>query len=95
MAITHISETEAASNFAGLMARVRAGEEIVIESGNAPIAVLRPAAESRGRLLSTSIAMADDHAKELGFEPVLDEEFAADLEQIIRERKPRNRSAWD
>ena len=31
MAITHISEAEAAADFPGLLARVRAGEEIVID----------------------------------------------------------------
>ena len=41
MATIHISEAEAASDFAGLMARVRAGEEIVIESDNRPVAVIR------------------------------------------------------
>jgi hypothetical protein len=26
---------------------------------------------------------------------VMDAEFAADMEEIIRNRKPRDRSAWD
>jgi hypothetical protein len=29
----------------------------------------------------------------VGYEPVLDAEFAADLEEIIRKRKPRDLSA--
>lgn len=95
MATIHISEAEAADDFARLLARVRAGEEIIIESGAKPVAVLRPVAEPRGRLLSESIALADVHAKELGHEPVMDAEFAADLEAIIRNRKPRDLSAWD
>jgi antitoxin (DNA-binding transcriptional repressor) of toxin-antitoxin stability system len=32
--VIHISEAEAVSDFAGLLARVRAGAEVVIESGN-------------------------------------------------------------
>src|SRR5271170_8310704 len=40
MAVIHISEAEAAGDFAALMARVRAGEEIVIESGSYPVAVI-------------------------------------------------------
>lgn len=91
----HISEEEAARDFAGLMARVRAGIEVVIESDARPVAVLRPAAEPRGRLLSESIALAEAHAKELGYEPRMDPEFAADLEEIIRNRKPRDLSEWD
>jgi antitoxin (DNA-binding transcriptional repressor) of toxin-antitoxin stability system len=40
MAVIHISEAEAARDFAGLLARVRAGAEIVIENGAQPVAVL-------------------------------------------------------
>ena len=39
MATIHISETDAARDFAGLMARVRAGADIVIENGKLPVAV--------------------------------------------------------
>lgn len=95
MAVTHIPETEAARDFTGLLARVRAGEEIVIEREASPAVVLRVADEPRGRLLSESIALAKKHAKELGYEPRMDPEFAADLEEIIRNRKPRDTSAWD
>jgi len=57
---------------------------------------VRPAEAFRGRLLSESIAMAKAHAKELGYEPILDAEFAADLEEIINShRKPLNPPAWD
>ncbi len=94
MAVIHISEAEAARDFAALLARVRVGEEIVIES-DAPAVVLRVAAEPRGRLLSESIALAEAHAKEMGYEPVMDPEFAADVEEIIRNRKPWNPPAWD
>jgi hypothetical protein len=95
MATIHISEAEAARDFAGLMALVRAGAEIVIEKEASPAVVLRVAVEPRGRLLSESIALAEAHANEMGFEPVMDPEFAADLEEIIRNRKPRDTSAWD
>jgi len=95
MAVIHISEEEAARDFAGLMARVRAGAEVVIENANSPAVVLRAADQPRGRLLSESIALAEAHARELGYEPVMDAEFAADMEEIIRNRKPRNTSAWD
>jgi antitoxin (DNA-binding transcriptional repressor) of toxin-antitoxin stability system len=38
-----ISEAEAASDFAGLLARVRDGVEVVIERNKLPVAVIRPA----------------------------------------------------
>lgn len=47
MAVIHISEADAARDFAGLMARVRAGVEIVIENGTYPAAVLRVATPPR------------------------------------------------
>ena len=94
MRTAHIPETEAARDLPGLLARVRAGEEIVIEKEASPAVVLRVLVEPRGRLLSESIALAEAHAKELGYEPHMDAEFAADLEEIIRNRKPRDPSAW-
>jgi antitoxin (DNA-binding transcriptional repressor) of toxin-antitoxin stability system len=95
MATIHISEADAYRDFAGLLARVRAGAEVVIEDAASPAVVLRTAVEPRGRRLSESIALAEAHAKELGYEPVMDAEFAADLEEIIANRKPRDTSAWD
>jgi antitoxin (DNA-binding transcriptional repressor) of toxin-antitoxin stability system len=94
MATIHISEADAASDFAGLMARVRAGMEVVIESGAQPVAVLRPAAPPR-RSISESIALAEARSKELGFKPLMDAGFAADMDEIIRTRTPRDTSAWD
>jgi antitoxin (DNA-binding transcriptional repressor) of toxin-antitoxin stability system len=95
--VIHISETEAESDFGSVLARVRAGAEVIIESksGGPPVAVVRPVGSGPGRLLSESIALAEKHAKELGYEPKMDPEFAADLEQIIDNRKPREPSEWD
>jgi hypothetical protein len=94
MATIHISEAEAIRDIRGLIARAYLGTEIVIEKDAAPSIVLRKAVEPRGRLLSESIALAEAHAKETGSEPVMDVGFAADLEEIIRNRKPRDMSAW-
>ena len=93
--VIHISESEAASDFALLMARVREGAEVIIERDAKPVAVVRPAAPVRGRPISECIALAEAHAKELGYEPTLDPDFAADLEEIINSRKPRNVSTWE
>jgi len=76
------------------MERVRAGEEIVIEAGSRPIAVIRPTPFPR-RSVSESLALAKASSKELGYTPVMDADFAADMEEIIRNRKPRATSAWD
>ena len=87
MATVHIPEAEAARDLPGLLARVRAGEEVVIVNETAPPVVLRVAAEPAGRLLSEAIALARKHAEELGYEPRMDPEFAADLEEIIRKTR--------
>jgi antitoxin (DNA-binding transcriptional repressor) of toxin-antitoxin stability system len=94
--VIHISDKEAASDFASLLARVREGAEFVIEHDARPVAVVRSAEVFRGRLLSESIVLAKAHAKELGFEPAFDPDFAADLEDIINSpRKPLSPPALD
>jgi antitoxin (DNA-binding transcriptional repressor) of toxin-antitoxin stability system len=93
--VIHVSDREAATDFASLLARVRGGAEVVIEHDTQPVAVVRPAEALRGHLLSESIALAETHAKELGYEPTMDPDFAADLREIINSRKPRDLSAWD
>lgn len=94
--VIHVSDKEAASDFASLLARVREGAEVVIEHDARPVAVVRPAEVFRGRLLSESIALAEAHAKELGYEPTMDPDFAADLKESINShRKSLSPLAWD
>jgi len=84
-----ISEAEAASDFASLLARVRAGAEVVIENGERPAAVLH-AADPVRRSISECIALAKAHEQETGRAPVLDPDFADDEEEILSHRKPWN-----
>ncbi len=91
--IIHISEAEAARDFAAVLARVRAGAEIVID-GHEPIVVVR-AEPVRGRLISECIALAKAHEEEAGKAPVLDPDFAVDVEEIVKNRKPWNPPAWE
>jgi antitoxin (DNA-binding transcriptional repressor) of toxin-antitoxin stability system len=91
--IIHISEAEAASDFAAVLARVRAGAEIVID-GHEPIVVVR-AEPLHGRLISECIALARAHEEETGKAPVLDPDFAVDVEEIVKNRKPWNPPAWE
>jgi antitoxin (DNA-binding transcriptional repressor) of toxin-antitoxin stability system len=95
MAAPHISETEAANDFAGLLARVRSGEEFVIESNGQPAAVIKLSEPLRGRRASEILASLRAREKELGFSPSMDDAFVADMEEIIRNRKPADHSAWD
>ncbi|HET6840655.1 MAG TPA: DUF433 domain-containing protein [Candidatus Angelobacter sp.] len=43
--VIHVSDTEAARDFTGLLAHVRAGSEVIIEHDEKPVAVLRPAVQ--------------------------------------------------
>ena len=91
-----MSDAEAARDFASVLERVREGAEIVIEHDARPVAVVKAPENGRGRLLSESIALAKAHAKDLGYAPVMDAEFAADLEEIVEShRQPLNPTAWD
>jgi antitoxin (DNA-binding transcriptional repressor) of toxin-antitoxin stability system len=92
--VIHISELEAASDFASLMTRVRAGAEVVIETGGWPVAVLHAAAPMR-RSISDCIALAKEHEEETGRAPVLDADFAEDVEEILSHRKPWNPPTWE
>jgi len=92
--VIHISEAEVASDFATLMARVRAGAKVIIENGERPMAVLH-AAEPVRRSISDCIALAKTHEEETGKAPVLDPDFAEDVEEIISHRKPWNPPAWE
>lgn len=89
--VIHISEAEAASDLASLLARVRAGAEVVIEHDSQPIAVLR-AAEPPVRLLSESLRLARKH----GSTATLDADFAKDLEAAVKShREPLSPPTWD
>jgi antitoxin (DNA-binding transcriptional repressor) of toxin-antitoxin stability system len=90
MATFHISEAEATRDFADLLARVRAGAEVVIESDAYPVAVLHTPAPPR-RSIEECIALlpADSSA-------TVDEDFAGDVAAAVAaHRDPLNPPAWD
>ncbi len=78
--VIHISEAEAASNFADVLARVRAGAEIVIDGHEPVVVVVRPSKPEPGRLLSESIALAKKHAEDWATVPRSTPTSGADLE---------------
>jgi len=88
--VIRISEAEAANDFASVLARVRAGAEVVIESGKLPIAVIRPPVPPR-RSISECIALLPEDSK-----AVMDADFAQDVEAGIEShREPLEPPAWD
>jgi antitoxin (DNA-binding transcriptional repressor) of toxin-antitoxin stability system len=90
MTTIRVSEAEAARDFAGLLARVRTGVEIVIESEAAPVAVLRMAVPPR-RSIEECIALLPEESP-----ATIDEDFARDVEEAVAaHREPLNPPAWD
>jgi antitoxin (DNA-binding transcriptional repressor) of toxin-antitoxin stability system len=92
--VIHISEIEAASNFAALLAQVRAGAEVVIEHDKLPVAVIHAPVPPR-RTISDCIALAKTHEEETGEAPIMDADFAADMEEIIKNREAWNPLTWE
>jgi antitoxin (DNA-binding transcriptional repressor) of toxin-antitoxin stability system len=88
--VIHISEAEAASDFARILARVRAGAEVVIESGKVPVAVIHALVPPR-RSISECIALLPENST-----AIMDADFAKDVEAPIEShREPLEPPAWD
>src|ERR1700675_1108787 len=88
--VIHISDAEAASDFASLLDRVRKGAEIVIEHDARPVAVLH-AAEPVHRTISECIALLPENPT-----ATIDADFAKDVEAAVEShREPLNPPAWD
>ncbi len=86
-----VSEAEAANDFPSLLARVRAGAEVVIERNAEAVAVLCQA-PPHVRFLSESLRLA----KERGSNATLDGEFGRDLAALVSSHhEPLNPPAWD
>lgn len=85
-----MSAAEAASDFASLLARVRAGSEVVIEQDARPVAVFH-AAEPVRRTISECIALLPEDST-----ATIDPDFAKDVEAAVEShREPLNPPAWD
>lgn len=89
--VIHMSEAEAATDFATVMSRVREGAEVVIEKDARPVAVVKPA-EPVLRLLSETLRLI----RERGSTATLDGEFGKDVEAAIEAHpEPLDPPAWD
>jgi antitoxin (DNA-binding transcriptional repressor) of toxin-antitoxin stability system len=85
MATLRISAAEAARDFAAVLARVRAGAEVVIEDGSLTVAVLHlPAPPNRS--IEECIALLPEDSP-----ATIDEDFARDVEEAVAaNREPLN-----
>lgn len=93
MAVIHISEAEAARDLHTLLAKVRAGERVCIDSDTETIAILEaPHIQEKPRTLSEAIR----RSKERGSTVTLDDQWGKDLEAIIESHsKERLIDPWE
>ena len=78
-----LTQAELARDIHAVLARVRdEGLEVIIEQDSRPIAVIRRP-EGPGRKLSECIAIAKAYEKNLGYAPIPDADFAADVQAAI------------
>lgn len=90
MAVIHISETEAARELADAMARVYAGEEVVIDNGTLTVAMVPTPVPAR-RSIADCIALLPEDST-----AVIDDTFARDVEEAVNaHREPLDPPSWD
>ena len=88
--VIHISEADAARDFRELLARVRAGAEVVIESGKLPVAVIHAPVPAR-RSISECIALLPEDST-----ATIDADFAKDVEAAVEShREPLEPPSWE
>lgn len=91
MATIHISEAEATSDLPNLLAKVRAGAEVVIDKDASSSIVLRVATDPSVRRLSESLRMAMQYRSNA----TLDAEFALDLDSAVTSHLEPLQSPWE
>ena len=88
--VIRISDADPVSDFGSLLARVRAGAEVVTETDARSVALLHPAEPVR-RTISECIALLPENSS-----AIIDADFAKDVEAAVAShREPLSPAAWD
>ena len=91
MATIRITEADLVRDASAALARVRQGDEVIIEEDHREIAILRRP-KPAGRMSSEVIA----ELKARGSSAAMDEDFARDIEEGLKaQREPWNPPSWD
>ncbi len=77
-----ITEAELVRDIHGLLAKVQAGVEVIVEQDRRPVAVIKTP-HAPGRKISQCIALAKAFEEKLGYAPVPDPDFAKDLQIAV------------
>jgi antitoxin (DNA-binding transcriptional repressor) of toxin-antitoxin stability system len=94
MVVLHMTEAELARDVHGVLDKIRDGAEVIVERDAQPVAVIKPV-QPVPRTLCDLIRLAEERERERGYAITLDPDFAADVEEIVRNRKPWNPPSWD
>ena len=89
-----MTEAELARDVHGVLDKIRDGAEVIVERDAQPVAVIKPV-QPVPRTLCDLIRLAEERERERGYAITLDPDFAADVEEIVRNRKPWNPPSWD
>lgn len=87
MAVIHISEAEAARDLPNLLAKVRDGEAVRIDSGSETFDLIRTPQHEKSGKISDIIAALEKH----GAMATLDPGFADDVEDGMRRHREEER----
>ncbi len=92
MATVRISEAELARDIHAVLEKVQEGVEVIVEQDHRAIAVIKTPQRS-GRPITEIL----HEARQRNSTVTLDEDFGADLEEIIlrHQREPWNPPSWD
>jgi hypothetical protein len=78
MAQVHMTEAELTQNLHDALETVRNGGEVLVEQNHHPFAIIK-AIEGPGRPIAECIAIAKAYEEHLGYAPLPDADFAADV----------------
>jgi hypothetical protein len=88
--VIHVSDVEAANDFGSVLARVRAGADVVIEHDATPIAVVKSALPMH-RAIADCIALLPGDST-----ATVDPDFASDVAVAVKSHpEPLTPPAWD
>jgi len=88
--VIHVPEAEATTDFPSVLARVRAGAEVIIDHDAEPVAVVHLVQPAR-RTISECIALLPEDST-----ATIDPDFAQDVEAaIVSHREALNPPPWD
>lgn len=88
--VIHVSDADAIGDFASLLARVRAGVEVVIEHDAEPVALIHPSEPVRRRISDCIALLPEDSTV------VIDADFAHDVKAAVEShQEPLTPPTWD